>query len=429
MELLTVFDKLGSRLYYLSRRGKGGVMTKAIAIFASLDTKGEEVSYVKELIAKRGHKVIVVDTGVLGRVPFPPDITRDQVAEAAGTSLNEIIAFANEGKAMAAMGQGAAKVAQELYSSGKLDGVFSMGGSMGTSVAVAVMKALPLVMPKLLVSTVALTPMISPDVVGKDLTIMPPVADIWGLNRITKRVLENAAGAIAGMVETHRKEEVAEKPLIGITTLGAPTLSYVLWAKPLLEQMGYEVAIFHTIGVGGMSYEQLVEQGAFAGALDLSLFELTNRLCGGPAAADRLEATGKRAMPQVVAPGALNFFGWWQPLEMLPAQYRDRKMRMHSPIAAQIKASVEEMAALGELIAKKLNKALGPTAVLIPNRGFSEYDSEGGIFSDPRDIKAFVQALKGNIEPKVEVIELDMHINDPEFARKAVAILDGMLRK
>jgi uncharacterized protein (UPF0261 family) len=404
-------------------------MTKAIAIFASLDTKGEEVSYVKELIEKRGHKVIVVDTGVLGRVPFPPDITRDQVAEAAGTSLNEIIAFANEGKAMAAMGQGAAKIAQELYSSGKLDGVFAMGGSMGTSVAVAVMKALPLVMPKLLVSTAALTPMISPDVVGQDLTIMPPVADIWGLNRITKRVLENAAGAIAGMVETHRKEEVAEKPLIGITTLGAPTLSYVLWAKPLLEQMGYEVAIFHTIGAGGMSYEHLVEQGAFAGALDLSLFELTNRLCGGPAAADRLEATSKRAMPQVVAPGALNFFGWWQPLEMLPAQYRERKIRMHSPIAAQVKASAEEMATLGEIIAKKLNKALGPTVVLIPNQGFAEYDSEGGIFHDPEAIKAFIEALQANIEPKVEVIELDMHINDPEFARKAVAILDGMLRK
>jgi len=404
-------------------------MTKAIAIVATLDTKGEEVSYVKELIANRGHKVIVVDTGVLGPALFPPDITRDQVAEAAGTSLNEVIALADEGKAMAAMAQGAAIIAQELDSSGKLDGVVAFGGSMGTSVAAAVMKALPLVMPKLLVSTVALTPMISPDVVSKDLTIMPTVADIWGLNRITKRVLENAAGAIAGMVETHRKEEGAEKPLIGITTLGSPTLSYVLWAKPLLEQMGYEVATFHTIGIGGGSYEQLVEQGAFAGALDLSMFELTNYLCGGHAAADRLEAIGKRAMPQVVAPGALDFFAWWQPLEMLPAQYRERKVRMHSPIAAQVKASAEEMAAAGELIAQKLNKALGPTVVLIPNRGFSEYDSEGGLFYDPEANKAFIEALNGNIEPQVEVIQLDMHINDPEFARKAVAVLDGLLRK
>jgi uncharacterized protein (UPF0261 family) len=413
----------------LRSRFKGGVMTKAIAIVATLDTKGEEASYIKELIAKRGHKVIVVDTGVLGRALFQPDITRDQVAEAAGTSLNEVIALADEGKAIAAMAQGATIIAQELYSSGELDGVVALGGSMGTSVAAAVMKALPLVMPKLLVSTVALTPMISPDVVSKDLTIMPTVADIWGLNRITKRVLENAAGAIAGMVETNRKEEVAEKPLIGITTLGSPTLSYVLWAKPLLEQMGYEVAIFHTLGVGGRSYEDLVEQGAFAGALDLSMFELINRLCGGPATADRLEAIGKRAMPQVVAPGALDFFAWWQPLATLPARYRDRKARMHSTIAAQVKASAEEMAAVGKIIAQKLNKALGPTVVLIPNRGFSEHDCEGGMFYDPEANKAFIKALKRNIEPKVEVIQLDMHINDPEFAREAVAILDGMVRK
>jgi uncharacterized protein (UPF0261 family) len=406
-----------------------GTMRKAIAIVATLDTKGEEVGYVKELIAKRGHKVIVIDTGVLGQAPFRPEITRDQVAEAAGTSLDKLIALGDEGKAIGAMGEGAAIIAQGLYSGGKLDGIVAFGGSMGTSVAMVVMKALPLVMPKLLVSTVALTPMISPDVASKDLTIMPAVADIWGLNRITKRVLENAAGAIAGMVETHRKEEVAEKPLIGMTTLGASTLRYVLWAKPLLEQRGYEVATFHTVNVGGKSYEQLVEQGAFAGALDLSMFELTNRLCGGHAAADRLEATGKKAMPQVVAPGAVEFFAWWQPLEMLPAQYRGRKMRMHSPLAGQVKASAEEMAAVGEIIARKLNRALGPTVLFIPNRGFSELSREGGIFYDPEADKAFIQAVKRNIEPKVEVIELDMHINDPEFAREAVAILDGMVRK
>ena len=404
-------------------------MTKAIAIVATLDTKGEEASYVKDLIAKRGHKVIVIDTGVLGEAPFEPDITRDQVAEAARTNLNEVIALADEGKAIATMAEGATIIAQELYSSGKLDGIIALGGSMGTSLAMTLMQALPLLMPKLLVSTMAFTPIISADVVSKDLTIMPTVADIWGLNRITKRVLENAAGAIAGMVETHRKEEVAEKPLIGITTLGSSALSYVLWAKPLLEQMGYEVAIFHTVGVGGRSYEQLVEQGAFAGALDLSMFELINYVCGGHAAADRLEAIGKRAMPQVVAPGALSWFGWWQPLATLPAQYRDRKIRMHSPIAGQVGTSKEEMVAVAEIMAKKLNKALGPTVVLIPNRGFSEYDKPGAIFFDPEVRQAFIETLKRTIEPKIEVIELDMHINDPEFAREAVAILDRMVRK
>jgi uncharacterized protein (UPF0261 family) len=405
-----------------------GAMSKAIAIVATLDTKGEEASYVKELIAQRGHKVIVIDTGVLGQAAFPPDVTRDQVAEAAGTSLNKLIALGDEGKAIAAMAEGAAIIAQRLHSSGKLDGIVSLGGSMGTSVAMVVMKALPLLMPKLSVSTAAFTPLIPPDVVSKDLTIMPTVADIWGLNRITKRVLEHAAGAIAGMVETHR-EEVSEKPLIAMTSLGASDLKYALWAKPLLEQMGYEVAMFHTIGVGGKSYEELVKQGAFSGALDLSMFELANYLCGGHGAADRLGAIGERAMPVVVAPGSLNYFGWWQPLETLPAQYRGRKVHMHNPIAAQIETSADEMAAGGEFMAKKLNKALGPTVLLIPKRGFSQSDRPGGVFYNPEGRQAFSDALKRNIEPKVEVIELDMHINDPEFAREAVAVLDGMMRK
>jgi uncharacterized protein (UPF0261 family) len=406
-----------------------GTMSKTIALVVTLDTKGEEARYIKELIAKRGHKVIVIDTGVLGQALFPPDITRDQVAEAAGTTMKEVIALGDEAKAIAVMAEGAAITAQRLYSSGKLDGVVTLGGSMGTSVAMVVMKALPLLMPKLSVSTAAFTRLIPQDVVSKDLTIMPTVADIWGLNRITKRVLEHAAGAISGMVETHREEEVSEKPLIAMTSLGGSDLKYALWAKPLLEQMGYEVAMFHTIGIGGKSYEELVRQGAFAGALDLSMFELANYLCGGHGAAERLEAIGERAMPVVVAPGSLNYFGWWQPLETLPPQYRDRKVRMHNPIAAQIKASADEMAAGGEFMAKKLNKALGPAVVLIPTRGFAQSDMPGAIFYDPEARQAFSEALKRNIEPKVEVIELDVHINEPEFARAAVAVLDRMLRK
>ncbi len=404
-------------------------MTKTIVIVGTLDTKGEEVKYIEELIAKRGHRTIVIDTGVLGQAPFAPDITRDQVAEAAKTSLKEVIALGEEGKAIAVMAEGAAKVAQELYSSGSLDGIIALGGSMGTSVAMPLMKALPLLTPKLLVSTVAFSRMIPPDVVSKDLTVMPTVTDIWGLSRITKRVLESAAGAIAGMVETQEKEEVSHKPPIGVTTLGSSGMKYVLWAKPLLEQKGYEVAVFHTNGIGGNTFEQFVEQGLLAGALDLSMAELANHLCGGHAAVDRLEAIGKRALPQVVAPGALNWFSWFGSLETVPAKYSRRKKYMHNPLVWEVKTSKKEMAAMGELMARKLNRALGPTVVLIPTRGFSARDEPGAPFCDPPARKAFIRALKGNIEPKIEVIELDMHLNDPAFAQEAVAILDGMVRK
>jgi uncharacterized protein (UPF0261 family) len=404
-------------------------MTKTIVIVGTLDTKGEEVKYIKELIAKRGHRTIVIDTGVLGQAPFAPDITRNQVAEAANTSLNEVIALGEEGKAMAVMAEGTAKVAQGLYSSGKLDGIVALGGSMGTALAMTVMKTLPLLVPKLLVSTLAFSPIISPDVVSKDLTVMPTVADIWGLNRITKPVLQSAAGAIAGMVEAREKEEVSQKPLIGVTTLGTAGLKYVLWAKPLLEQKGYEVAVFHTNGVGGWTFEQFVEEGLLAGALDFSLAELANRVCGGHSAVDRLEAMGKRALPQVIAPGAPNWFSWFGSLETLPAKYRRRRVYMHNTLVVEVEASKKEMVTIGEVMARKLNRALGPTVVLIPTRGFSERDKQGAPFYDPGARRAFIGALKRNIEPRIGVIELDMHFNDPEFAQEAVAILDGMVRQ
>jgi uncharacterized protein (UPF0261 family) len=404
-------------------------MTKTIVIVGTLDTKSEEVKYIEELIAKRGHRTIIIDTGVLGEAPFVPDITRDQVAEAANTSLKEVIALGEEGKAMAVMAEGTAKVAQGLYSSGDLDGIIALGGSMGTSLAMPLMNALPLLTPKLLVSTVAFSRMIPSDVVSKDLTIMPTVVDIWGLNRITKRVLQSAAGAIAGMVEEQEKEEVAQKPLIGVTTLGTSGMEYVLWAKPLLEQKGYEVAVFHTNGIGGKTFEEFVEQGLLAGALDLSLAELGNYLCGGHPAVDRLEAIGKRALPQVVAPGAVNWFSWFGSLETIPAEYRHRKKYMHNPLVMELKTSKEEMAAIGEVIARKLNRALGPTVLLIPTRGFSSRDEPGAPFYDPQAGRALIRALKKNIEPKIEVIELDMHLNDPAFAQEAVAILDGMVRE
>ena len=402
-------------------------MNKTIVIVGTLDTKAEEVEYVNELIRRKGHQTIVIDPGVLGEAGFEPDITRHQVAEAAGTSLNQVIQLGDEGKAIEVMAEGACNIVQELYSTGRLDGIVALGGSMGTSLGLPLLKALPLLVPKLLVSTVAFTPIISQATASPDLTVMPTVADIWGLNRITKRVLENAAGAISGMVETYEKSELSEKRMIGVATLGSAALRYVPYVKPLLEEKGYEVAVFHTNGVGGGTFEQFVEQGMFAGALDLSHQELMSYLCGGQNAVNRLEAIGKRAMPHVVAPGAIEWFCWFEPVDTIPSQYRDRKIHMHNPRVAEIEANKEQKAALGKVMAEKLNRALGPTVVLIPTQGFSERDRPGGVFYDPEGRGAFIEALKSNIKPEIQVRELDVHINDAEFAREAVATLDSLI--
>jgi len=404
-------------------------MTKTIAIVGTLDTKGEEVKYLKELIERRGHKAIVIDTGVLGAAPFPAEITREQVAEAARADLKELIALGDEGEAMAAMAEGAVKIAQELHSGGRLDGIVALGGSMGTSLGIAVMKALPLLMPKLMVSTVAFLPILSPQVVGKDLTVMPTVADIWGLNRITNRVLENAAGAIAGMVENYEAKGIPEKPLVGVTTVGSSACKYVPWVKPLLEARGYEVAVFHTNGIGGGTFEEYVEQGLLAGALDFSFFELTNYLYGTNLGIDRLEAIGKRAIPHVVAPGAANWFSWYGPPETIPPRFKERTLSWHNPLTVGMTMTSEEMVSVAEVMARKLNKALGPTVLLIPTQGFSEYDKPGGRFYDPEGRSAFIETLKSHIEPSIKVIELDLHINAPEFSQEAVAIFDSLMKQ
>ncbi len=403
-------------------------MTKTIVIIGTLDTKGEEVKYVKELIEGKGHKTIVIDVGVLEEPPFQPDIDHEEIAEAAGTTLKEVIALGNEGKAIEAMTEGATKIAQQLHSEGRLDGVISLGGSMGTWLGLVVMKALPFGVPKLMVTTEAYSGFIVPDMVGSGQMLTDCVAGLWGLNTISRVMLEDAVSAITGMVENHRKI-VPQKPLIGITTLGSSALSYTSRIGPLLEKRGYEMAVFH-IGAGGRNLEPLIDEGLIAGVLDLCLMELTGYLCrtawdGGP---HRLEAAGRKGIPQVVAPGGIDFVCWGGPPETLPPRLRNRPMHVHNPMDTAVMATVKEKAQLGKLLAQKLNCAAGPTAVLLPIRGFEEPDRPGGGFYDPEGRTVFITALKSYINSRVKVVELDAHINDPAFAQEAVTILDDMMK-
>ncbi len=403
-------------------------MDKTIVILGTLDTKGDEVWYIDQLLRNKGYKTIKIDPGILGEVPFKAEITREEVAEAAGTSLSNVVAMGDEGDAILAMATGAAAIIQGLHSRGEMDGIVALGGSMGTSVGLPVMKALPLLEPKLMVSTVAFTQIISGEAVSEDLTVMPTVADIWGLNRITRRVLENAAGAISGMVESAHAVEKPKEPLIGVTTLGLAALRYVPMVKPLLEEQGYEMAVFHTNGVGGGTFEKFVAQGQFEGVLDLSQQELMSFICGGNNGVDRLEAMSSVPTPHVVAPGGTDWFCWFGS-GGVPNAYQNRIIHMHNSRVAEIKTTEEEKAKLGQVIAQKLNRAAGPAIFLFPEEGFSERDKPGGVFYDPEGRAACIAMLKKHIAPHIEVRELPMHINDPRFIQEAASALSSLINQ
>ncbi len=405
-------------------------MTRTVVIIGTLDTKGEEVEFVKEQIEKRGLKTIVIDTGTLTKALFSPDISRDEVAAAAGVDLERIVSLGEEGQMVAAMSQGLAKVTQQLCSEGKLDGIIALGGALGTALGLAAMKNLPLGIPKLMVSTMALTPFVNPERAHIDQIMMTTWADMWGLNRWTRGILERAGAAIAAMTEVYEREEPPQRPVVAITTLGGSWCKYVWYAKPLLEQRGYEVLVFHTTGAGGAAYEQLVEQGLINAALDLSVNELTGELLGGQysAGSHRLDAAARKGIPQVVAPGAASSAGWEGAPESLPPPLKDHPVHVHAQKTLQIGLTEEEMAKAGELLAAKLNKTTGPTVLLIPTRGFTEFDRPGNSFYVPEGRKALIEAMKRRIKPEVKVVELDVHINDPEFAEQAVNILDDLIK-
>ena len=299
---------------------------------------------------------------------------------------------------------------------------------MGTTLGILAMKALPTWLPKLMVSVAAYSEFFDPEMASKDLVLMPTVVDLWGLDDITKVVLENAAGAIAGMVETRESKVISGKPVIGITTVGTAGLKHVLWAKPLLERKGYNVAVFPGYGT---TLEELIERGLITGTLDfMACLQLVNQLFGAPNAAGpkRFEAGRKRGIPQVFAPAFAEILSWAGSLESLPPQFQGRKTHQHNIFAGCIKASMEEMVTGGEMMARELSRMTGPTAMMIPTQGFSELDKPGAEFYDPEGREAFIEAFKRNVGSNVQVVEFDLHINDPPFAEEAVTILGDMMK-
>ena len=395
---------------------------KTILIIATMDTKGQETLFVKQLIEERGLKTLVMDVGILGDPYFNPDIPAHRVAEAASTTLPQLIAMGDESRAMGEMSTGAEKIVSDLFQNGDFHGVMALGGTMGTALALRAFRILPVGVTKGLVSTVALSYFVTPQNVGTDLILFQLTADPWGLNRLVKRDLKKAALAMASAVQGD--EEIDEKgaPLITMTTLGGSWLKYAPPVKERLEQEGYEVAVFHSPSMQGALMERLIDTGSVSGLLDLCPQEVLTEHCKGLISSPgRMEAAAKKGIPQVVGPGGIGFFPWG-PLDEIPGRFKGRVMKPHNEIASGIQASVEEMVDVAKIMAQKLNRSHGPVTAVIPERGFFVYDSPGQPFYYPDGRKAFIETLQANLRPEIEFIRMDCHINDPEYAEKVTDI-------
>jgi len=398
---------------------------KTVLMIATLDTKGPEALFVKKLIEERGLRTLVMDIGTTGKSLFSADIPSHEVAEAASRTLPELLSFNDEAKAMAEMAKGAESIVQRFLENGAFDGVIALGGTMGTSLALRVFKGLPTGLTKVLVSTVALSHFVTPQSVMNDLVMFQVTCDLWGLNRLEKRDLKKAALTIASAVQSEDEPVDESAPLITMTTLGGSFLKYASPVKEALEKKGYEVAIFHSVSMQGAIMERLIREGKVRGVLDLCPQEVLSELCGGPCCSPgRVEAAAEKDIPQVIGPGGLGFFPFGA-LKDLPERFKGRLTFAHNEIASGIQASVEEMAGAARIIASRVNRSRGPVVVVIPERGFMEYDRPGGKLDYPQGRKAFIDTLRDNLSPHIEFISMDCHINDSAYSEK---VTDTALR-
>lgn len=392
-----------------------------MAVVGTLDTKGPEFEFLKQQIEARGHRCIVIDAGVLGPPHFTPDVTRDEVANAGDSNIADLVARNDRGHAITVMAEGAANVVRGLYDQGRIDGVVSLGGSAGTTIGTTAMRLLPAGVPKVMVSTLA-SGNTRPYVGTKDLTMTYSIVDIAGLNRLSRKVIANAAGAVCGMVET-QVPPTEDKPLIGATMFGVTT-PCVTRVRQALEQNGYEVLVFHATGTGGQAMEGLIEDGFISAVADITTTEWVDEVCGGVLSAGptRLDAAAKKGIPQVVVPGALDMCNFG-PMDTVPDHYKHRNLYVHNPTVTLMRTTPEEAAKIGEIIGSKVSAAKGPTVVIVPLKGVSAIDAPGKPFYAPDSNEALFNALRRSVKPPARLVEMDYHINAPEFADQVASML------
>lgn len=380
----------------------------------TFDTKGTEFAFLKSLLEKQGLHCVCADAGVLNPPSFAPDISREDVFIAAGTTLNKVLLEKNRGESVEAAAKGLAKIALDLFNQGKIHGVLGMGGSAGTTLGTSAMRALPFGIPKIMVSTLA-SGQVRPFVGVKDITMMHSVVDICGLNRISTKVLSNAAHAMAGMLNAPAINSISEKLLLAATMFGVTTPCVEL-GRNILEQSGREVLVFHATGTGGLTMESFIRDGLIKGVLDITTTELADELVGGILSAgnERLTAAGIMGIPQVISVGALDMVNFG-PMDTVPEKFRSRMLYAHNSNVTLMRTTPEENDLLGKEIALKANAAKGPTAIIFPLHGISALDASGQPFWLPQANQALRESLKLWLSPNVEYIEMDLHINDPAF--------------
>lgn len=392
-----------------------------IAILGTMDTKGDEHGFVAELIRQRGHNVLIIDVGTLEPPRLQPDITRSEVAAAAGVDLATLVAKRDRGEAVTAMSQGAPVILARLAAEKRIDGVIALGGGGGTAIATAGMRALPIGFPKLMVSTLA-SGNVASYVGVKDIVMFPSVVDVAGLNSISRQLLTRAAGAVCGMVEMPMPV-ATDKPIIVASQFGNTT-ACIEQARKILEAVGYEVIVFAATGTGGRTMESLIETGLVAGVLDVTTTEWADELVGGVLSAGptRLEAAARLGVPAVVSTGCLDMVNFGAP-DTVPAKFAGRKFYQHNPQVTLMRTTPEECAKLGGRLAEKLNRSTGPVTVLLPLRGGSVISAPGGPFHDANADRTLYTSLKTALRSDIPVIEMDCVINDAAFAEACAGAL------
>jgi uncharacterized protein (UPF0261 family) len=398
----------------------------AIVIVGTLDTKGEEHDFARQVIEEQGVDTHLINAGVKGDPTVDADTPRTEVARRGGTELKELIDADDRGEAVDTMARGAASVAADLHEEDVLEGILSLGGSAGTTIGTTAMRALPYGVPKVMVSTMA-SGDTRPYVESRDIAMLYSVADVAGLNQLTRKVISNAALAVVGMATNDPNIDIPEKPTIGVTMFGVTT-PCVIEARALLEEQGYEVLVFHATGTGGKAMEGLIEEGVIEGVIDATTTELADELVGGVLSAgpDRLEAASEAGVPQVVSVGALDMVNFG-PRESVPEEFEGREFHVHNPTVTLMRTTVAENRELGRTLAEKVNRATGPATVVLPLEGVSMIDVEGEDFHDSEADAALFEAVRETLDEDVEVIEAEMDINDPNFARTLVDALTNSM--
>jgi uncharacterized protein (UPF0261 family) len=402
--------------------------SKTIAVLGTLDSKGEEHAFVADLIRQQGHTPLLIDVGTGADPTITPDISRFEVAAAGDIDLEALIARKDRGECVVAMSEAAPKRVARLAEDGKIHGIISLGGGGGTALGSSAMRGLPVGFPKVMVSTMA-SGNTAHYIGSTDISMIPSIVDVAGLNRISKTIFTRAVGSICGMVEIEVATSAEERPLIAASMFGNTT-DCVDAARAILEEAGYEVLVFHATGTGGRTMEKLIADGLFAGALDITTTEWADELVGGTLTAGptRLDAAGKTGTPAIVTPGCLDMANFGA-RETVPAKYEGRNFYIHNPQVTLMRTTPEECAKLGEIFAEKVNAYTGPVTVLLPTKAISIISAEGQPFHDPAADEALFTAIKSNLSPDIELIEVDAEINAPEFSRACAEALLKNLKK